>query len=124
MRTIGIIGTRRRDNPSAYKKVVEVFFRWYEKGDWIVSGGCSKGGDRFAHVIAKKYGIPILIFYPDWNKHKKGAGIIRNRDIAFHSNILIACVAKDRKGGTENTINNFLNDHLRPKKKEDLKIIE
>lgn len=107
MKKIGIVGSRRRDNPEAYNKVEELFLDIYEDGDWIISGGCAKGGDRFAQVIAKKFGVPILIFYPKWEKYKAGAGFVRNRAIADHSDILIACVAKDRKGGTENTISNF-----------------
>ena len=107
MKKIGIIGTRRRDNPEAYKKVEEVFLNHYENGDWIVSGGCSKGGDRFAQVIAKKFGVPILIFFPDWAKYKNGAGLVRNLDIAKNSSILIACVSRDRTGGTEDTIKKF-----------------
>ena len=107
MKKIGIIGTRRRDNPEAYKKVEEKLLENYEEGDWIVSGGCSKGGDRFAEVIAKKHGIPILIFYPNWDKYKKGAGLVRNLDIAKHSEMLIACVTKDRTGGTEDTIKKY-----------------
>ena len=118
MKKIGIIGTRRRNNSEAYKKVETAFFEIYENGDWICSGGCPKGGDRFAEVIAKKYGVPILIFYPNWEKYKKAAGIVRNGDIAFHSDVLIACVAKDRKGGTENTIKSFLKNKLRNTLKE------
>jgi len=107
MKKIGIIGTRRRDSAGAYKEVETKFFEIYEEGDWIVSGGCGKGGDRFADKIARKYGIPILTFFPNWGKYKKGAGIVRNRDIAIHSDVIIACVAKDRTGGTENTLGQF-----------------
>jgi hypothetical protein len=92
----------------AFSEVEKEFFEFYEDGDWIVSGGCPKGGDRFAESIAKKYGIAILIFYPNWGKYKKGAGFVRNVDIANNSDVLIACVAKDRTGGTEHTIKKFL----------------
>jgi hypothetical protein len=119
MKKIGIIGTRRRDGSVSYKKVEESFFEIYEDGDRIVSGGCPKGGDRFAEVIAKKYGIPILIFYPNWDKYKKGAGLVRNTFIAQNSDVLIACVATDRKGGTEDTIKKFLKKDV-----VDLRIIE
>jgi hypothetical protein len=72
---IGIIGTRRRNSFNDYKAVEEAFFEVYEEGDWIVSGGCPQGGDKFAEKIAKKYGIPILIFYPNWAKYGRGAGL-------------------------------------------------
>jgi hypothetical protein len=107
MKKIGIVGTRRRDSAGAFREVEKKFFELYEEGDWIVSGGCAKGGDRFAEVIAKKHGIPIIIFYPNWGKYKKGAGLVRNRDIAVESDVLIGCVAKDRTGGTENTLEQF-----------------
>ena len=112
MKKIGIIGTRRRDNPAAFKAVETKFLQLYEEGDWIVSGGCGKGGDRFAEVIAKKYGIPILIFYPNWKKNGRGAGLVRNTDIAENSDIIIACVANDRTGGTEDTIKKYVKASL------------
>lgn len=105
---IGIVGTRRRDNAQAYMQVEKAFFNIYKEGDWIISGGCQIGADRFAEVIAKKFGIPILIFYPNWDKYKKGAGFVRNLDIAKMSDRLIACVATDRTGGTEDTIKKYM----------------
>ena len=107
MKHIGIIGTRRRNSGVDRKAVREKFFEIYEEGDWIVSGGCPKGADNFAEKIAKDNGIPIIIFYPNWKKFGKGGGIVRNTDIAFTSDVIIACVAEDRKGGTENTLKTF-----------------
>ena len=108
---VGIIGTRRRDSGKAFEKVEKTFNRLsltVRRNCWIVSGGCPKGGDRFAQILAKKYGIPILIVYPDWDKYGKGAAFKRNTPVAEMSDIIIACVAKDRKGGTEDTIKKFL----------------
>jgi len=107
MKHIGIIGTRRRDTAEAFTKIRDKFFEVYEDGDYIVSGGCPKGGDRFAEKIAKDYGIPIIIYYPNWKKHGKAAGIVRNGDIAKNSDIIIACVSGDRTGGTEDTLKKF-----------------
>jgi len=105
---IGIVGSRRRNSIEDFKLVEKKFFEVYKLGDWIVSGGCPTGADAMAEKIAKDNGIPILIFYPNWSKYKKAAGIIRNTDIAKNSDVLIACVAADRKGGTEDTIKKFL----------------
>jgi hypothetical protein len=111
MKKIGIVGSRRRNSNKDFISVKDKFFELYQDGDLIISGGCPQGGDNFAEQIAKKNGIPILIFYPDWNKHGKAAGFVRNTYIAENSNILIACVASDRTGGTEDTIKKFLKIH-------------
>lgn len=107
MKKIGIIGTRRRDSSLAYKVVYDKFLEIYEEGDWIISGGCEKGGDRFAEVIAKKDGVPILIFYPNKKKGYPACLFMRNTDVATQSDVIIACVATDRTGGTEDTLKKF-----------------
>uniref|UniRef100_A0A6H1ZEF6 DNA recombination-mediator protein A n=1 Tax=viral metagenome TaxID=1070528 RepID=A0A6H1ZEF6_9ZZZZ len=109
---IGIIGTRSRNLHNDYIIVEGVFLSIYKEGDWIVSGGCSKGGDRFAEVISKDFGIPILIFPPDYKQYGRSAPFIRNKKIAEFSNkALIACVNEPRTGGTENTIMHFRKIH-------------
>lgn len=81
----------------------------FEDGDHIVSGGCPQGGDAFAEYIAKQNRIPILIHYANWGKYGKAAGFVRNSDIANDADVLIACVAEDRAGGTEDTVKKYLN---------------
>ena len=108
MRRIGIVGSRSRDTIPDYQEVVNTFTTIYKEGDTIVSGGCQKGGDRFAEIIAKGLGLTITIHYPDWDKHKKSAGFVRNTLIANDCDVLIACVAGDRTGGTEDTIKKVL----------------
>ena len=76
----------------------------YDEGDRIVSGGCPKGGDRFAEIIAKAEGVTITIHFPNWHAYGRAAGPKRNTKIAEDCNVLLALVAKDRKGGTEDTI--------------------
>lgn len=101
---IGIVGSRRRDTEEDYQQCEKTFLETYEDGDELVSGGCHKGGDRFCEIIAKKYQVPIKIYYAQWDKLGKGAGFARNTDIARDSDVIIALVAKDRTGGTEDTI--------------------
>jgi hypothetical protein len=108
---IGIVGSRRRNTTEDLDIVVAKFMEIYHDNDTIISGGCPSGGDKFAEFIAKNYQIPITIYYAKWDKFGKGAGFIRNTTIAEESNILIACVAPDRTGGTEDTIKKFLKNH-------------
>lgn len=108
---IGIVGSRRRDSKADFLSVAKKFNEIYEDGDWICSGGCSKGADRFAYELHKQYVTPYLEFPAFWEKHGKIAGFLRNTDIAMASDILIACVSPDRKGGTEDTIKKFIKEH-------------
>lgn len=115
MKKIGIVGSRRRDTAKDRMLVTNKFMELYEEGDQIVSGGCPNGGDKFAEIISKANGIPITIFYPNWKRFGNIAGFERNTYIADESDILIACVAEDRKGGTEDTIKKFLKKHDKEK---------
>ena len=118
MKKIAVVGTRKRNAGLDRKAVREKFFEVYERGDWIVSGGCSKGGDRFAAEIAKKTGIPILTLYPDYERYGRGAPIVRNGPVAEMSDTVVACVVnpedglqevlKRKEGGTEDMLRKFV----------------
>jgi hypothetical protein len=113
MKTIGVIGTRSRNTLEDYIKVHKKFHEYYKPGDSICSGLCPKGGDRFAVAIANKLDLPKdkrMWFPANWKKFGRAAGFTRNTDIAENSDILIACVSKDRTGGTEDTIKKFLKE--------------
>jgi hypothetical protein len=111
MKIIGVVGSRRRDRESDFQLVRQEIEKQYEKGDKLCSGGCPKGADKFAEDCATCLDIPIIIHRADWDKHGKAAGFIRNTDIAKDSNMLIAVVAPDRTGGTEDTIKKFKKFH-------------
>ena len=111
MKNIIIIGSRRRDTTEDFIKTKKCFLGIYEKGDMIVSGGCPKGGDRFAEILAREYDVPIKIFRAEWTTWGRTAGFIRNTDIAKSGNRIIACVAPDRTGGTEDTVKKFKKFH-------------
>jgi len=129
-KVIGIIGTRSRNSEEDFQPTEKAFLEVYEKGDTICSGLCPKGGDRFAVLLANQLKLPNnkrLWFPAKWddlkapnvrikyNKYGKpynaAAGFARDTDIARESDILIACVAKDRKGGTEDTIKKWKEFH-------------
>lgn len=104
MKTIGIIGSRRRNSEEDFKQLEKKFLEIYKDGDAIVSGGCATGGDRYAEILAKKYQVTIKIYYAQWDKIGKGAGFARNTYIAKDSDVLISLCASDRTGGAEDTI--------------------
>jgi len=105
---IGIVGTRSRDHYEDFHICQEEFKKHYtNKEIVIVSGLCSKGADKFALFISRNSGTKKLWFPAEWEKYGTKAGIIRNTDIALVSDILIAMVRPDRKGGTEDTIIKF-----------------
>jgi hypothetical protein len=115
MKKIGIIGTRKRNIRTDYIIVRDQFFSIYDEGDWIVSGHCDRGGDKFAEKIMEDYGIPTLIFPP--KKKQAKYFFARNKFIAKHSNIIIAClinphepldqILKRTSGGSEHTLKCF-----------------
>lgn len=121
---LGIVGSRRR---ATGKDLILIKKRVGElQPEMIISGGCSEGADHFAEMIARELGIPITIYYPKLDSTKRyayhevvKAMYARNLLIAQNSDHLIALVAPDRKGGTENTIGFFKNTH----QEEELEIL-
>jgi len=55
----------------------------------IVSGGAT-GADRMAQDYAMDTATPITIYYPNWNKHGKAAGMMRNGRIVKDCELVIA----------------------------------
>ena len=63
----------------------------------LVSGG-AKGADTLGEQYAKENGIETKIFLPDWEKHGKAAGMLRNTDIINESEVVIAFWDGSSKG--------------------------
>lgn len=133
---IGIIGSRRRATPADFNLLAARFYELYLPGDSIVSGGCPTGGDAFAEQLAEALGLrkvaaysgvaqePVIppcmvIHYPDklrldpelMLKAPRAAyakiNYARNTLIAQDATVMLALVAADRKGGTEDTLKTF-----------------
>lgn len=118
---IGVVGSRRRNKDEDRQIVYRAIHRRCSQSELycigLCSGGCHRGADRFAEEFADIHKMPIIIHYPDKSKLRKDVPVraahaiinyARNELIARDSDILIACVAPDREGGTENTIKHFL----------------
>lgn len=68
----------------------------------VVCGG-AKGIDKIGEQWAQRKGIPIIYFLPDWNKHKKAAGFVRNKQMVDYADVLIA-IWNGKSPGTAHTI--------------------
>lgn len=63
----------------------------------LISGGAD-GADSLGEQYAKEKGIETLIFIPDWKKHGKVAGFLRNTDIVENADLIVAFWDQTSKG--------------------------
>ncbi len=63
--------------------------RYLSDGDEIISGGAI-GVDRCAAEYARKNGIRITVFLPQYELYGRAAPIVRNKEIVNHSDKIIA----------------------------------
>lgn len=101
MKKVIIAGSRDFNNFSKLKSVCDFLLKNFEKVT-IVSGG-AKGADSLGEEYAKLKGFKLKVYKADWKKYGKGAGIIRNKEMAKNADMLI--VFWDGKSkGTANMI--------------------
>jgi len=117
---IGVVGSRKR-NRQADRAIVDAelgrLLEEWGPGLVVVSGGCKKGADRFAKEFAEDIGLDMVVHLPDMTGVRKRSDAIgryyaRNNLIADGCDILIALVARDRRGGTENTLSHAYKRHI------------
>lgn len=65
----------------------------------VISGG-ARGVDRLGERWARNHGIPCLVIRPDWDRHGKRAGFIRNHEMLTLADAVI-CVWDGQSSGTE-----------------------
>jgi hypothetical protein len=89
---LGVVGSRTFNDYELCKKTLDkIVKKLLNKHEQIiiVSGGAN-GADSLAKKYAKEHKIKIIEFLPNWDKHGKAAGFIRNKDIIEKSDILVA----------------------------------
>lgn len=112
--TVGVVGSRRRNSNKDLDKlesyVLALMRRAYKKDADLefVSGGCEQGADFFIKCICIRYKLPLVEHLPKFTSNqyweRVQAYYARNKLIAEDCQFLLAMVAEDRTGGTENTI--------------------
>jgi hypothetical protein len=86
-----ICGDRRWTNGALIEKWIATL-----KPTLIIHGGC-RGADILAGEAAKRLGVKVSVFMPDWARFGRGAGPVRNqqmldegnpdRILAFHNDL-------------------------------------
>lgn len=99
MKTI-IAGSRTITDP---KIVYDVLSNYGGEITEVVCGG-AKGVDSIGEQWAKEHNIPVTKFLPNWTKYGKGAGHVRNAEMALYADALIA-IWDGHSFGTANMIN-------------------
>lgn len=55
-----------------------------------VISGTARGVDTLGERYAFEIGVPVAIFPPDWDTLGKGAGFVRNKEMADRADALVA----------------------------------
>lgn len=84
---------------------------WADRISTVVCGG-ARGADTFGFDWAWERQIPVQHFLPEWSRHGKKAGIIRNTEMARNADALIA-IWNGKSRGTEHMIEEARRLHLR-----------
>ena len=89
-----IAGTRNITDKKAVEEAIK------ESGFEITELVCgmARGVDELGFDWAEANDISIRKFYPNWKKFYKAAGKVRNREMAFYADALIAVWDENSKG--------------------------
>ena len=71
--------------------------RYLSEGDEIVSGGAA-GVDSCAAEYAKKNGLKLTVFLPQYERYGRAAPIVRNKEIVDYADRVIAFWNGSSKG--------------------------
>lgn len=94
---LAIVGSRTFTDKNLFNSTLEKYIIDHGLPTTIVSGGAA-GADTLAERWAVAHGIATEIYKPDWKKHGKAAGVLRNTDIVANCTHMIAFPSKRGKG--------------------------
>ena len=104
MKHVAIVGSRSRTDPDTVERLVAEL-----SADTVIVSGGASGPDTWAEEAARKHGLAVHVFRPDLEGVRSQGQVTRryhnrNQRIVDAADELIALVAPDRRGGTEDTI--------------------
>jgi hypothetical protein len=97
---LAVIGSREITDREFIEKILEMFS---PEIDEIISGG-ARGVDSIAEEWAKRRGIKVQVFKPNYSSYGKRAPLVRNEQIVTACDYLIA-FWDGQSRGTKYTIN-------------------
>lgn len=92
-----IAGSRNINNYAYIKNKMDAILKNVEEDIEIVSGG-ARGVDLLGERYAKEKGYPVKQFIPDWDELGRGAGYIRNAEMADYSDACVVFWDRASKG--------------------------
>jgi hypothetical protein len=98
---LAVIGSRTFTDYELLHKVILTNYKINDISE-IISGGAI-GADTLAECFAKQYSIKLTVLKPDWKKHGRCAGLLRNKDIINEATHVIA-FWDGKSHGTKNSI--------------------
>lgn len=81
MMCVLVCGGRDYDDVSFVHKVLDEYLK--EHGRFALINGGASGADSIAEAWGLKQCIPVMTINANWRKHKKSAGPIRNKEMAW-----------------------------------------
>jgi hypothetical protein len=108
MKHLAIVGSRARTDSETVFRLVEGL-----STDTVIVSGGAPGPDTWAEDAARARGLGVEIFRPDLEGARSQGQVTRryhnrNQRIVDAADELVALVATNRKGGTEDTIRRAL----------------
>ena len=84
-----IAGSRSIGDYDAVCKAIDAFLLKSGPITEVVSGRAA-GVDSLGEMYARQHNVPVKLFPPEWKKHGKKAGFLRNEEMADYADALIA----------------------------------
>ncbi len=103
MEKVAIVGSRKLSSSGLER--VSTYVLSLPLTTIVVTGG-ALGVDQAAEAAAMRRGLVVKVFLPDWKKHGKAAGPIRNSEIVAYADRGVA-FWDGKSRGTLDTITKF-----------------
>ena len=99
-----IAGGRSFDDRQLLYSVMDKVTKKLDKKKLVILSGHAEGADKLGEEWAYSRMVgTVRVHHPDWNKHKKAAGVIRNGEMVAEADGLVAFWDGESKG-TEDVI--------------------